>query len=116
MESYKTGIIVLALITGIIHSYIGISLLPGIFSTYFILMGVGYFVGIILLMTKAKTRWVMAAGILYVIILIALWGELAFKLLGEPHSLALSPLALFDKIVEVILLVLLITSTMRFRQ
>lgn len=75
----------------------------------FLLMGAGYFVGVAMLAADVKRRLTMLVGIGYVILLILAWLPIALR----GGALANSPLAYFDKIVELLLLALLLMSVRR---
>ncbi|WP_458189095.1 DUF7475 family protein [Haladaptatus sp. NG-WS-4] len=86
--------LVLATITGAIHVYKGL----GYGGLPLLLAGAGFFGGIVLFVLSVRRRWLYALGIPYTLAQIVLWLEM-----GLPYL----RLALFDKAVQVLLVVVL---------
>lgn len=104
MSNLKTGVIVLTVITALIHLVLGVGQLPGPFGIVFVLNGLGY------LALLAGLYFIPQVAHMRSMIRWVLLGYTAVTFLGyfilNPDAFS-SPLGLFDKAVELILMVLL---------
>lgn len=95
--------IVLAAITGVIHLVLGVGNFPDPLALSFLVAGLGFFGGIVLFLMEYRRRLLVVLAIPYVAAQIAL-----FYLLNMPTVATLSPVAIVDKAVQLVLIVLLI--------
>ncbi|MCB0034139.1 MAG: hypothetical protein KDE51_08975 [Anaerolineales bacterium] len=104
MSNLKTGVIVLTVITALIHLVLGVGQLPNPFGIVFVLNGLGY------LALMAGLYFVPQVANMRSQIRWALLGFTAVTFLGYfilNQDAFSSPLGLFDKVVELALMVLL---------
>lgn len=92
----------LAIITGIIHLVLGIISFPGVLPVSFLLAGVGFFAGIVLLLWGYR-RPLYLIGILIVALQIVL-----YLLINQTSDPAVSPIEGIDKAAQILLIILLV--------
>lgn len=99
----------LAVITGVIHLGLGLGAPTTPTGAASILAGVGYAVAIVLVLFGARRRLVVALGIPYVASQIILW-----YVINQPATLRdVSPAAMVDKPVQVILIAICVVIVVR---
>lgn len=95
--------IVLAAVTGVIHLVLGVGNFPDPLAISFLVAGLGFFGGIVLFLMDYRRRLLIALGIPYVAAQIAL-----YYLLNMPTVATISPIAIVDKAVQLVLIVLMV--------
>lgn len=89
----------LAVITGVIHLFLGVLSITSALGVSFIVAGVGFFAGVAAVLTDTRRRLVVLLGIPFTAGQIALW-----YLFNAPDF---SPLGIGDKVVQALLIVVL---------
>jgi len=93
--------IVLALVTGVVHLYFGVTALDTLQSASFVLAGIAFFVAVLFLLLDVRRRLLYLVGIPFVAVQVVL-----YFYLNWPN--VLSPGGIGDKIVQVTLIAILV--------
>lgn len=104
---YWIGILV-ALVSGVIHLYLGVSFFPSGMGISFLLAGLGFLGAIGLILIDYRRRLVVTIGIPYVIAQIVLWYVLNFAMGPKAFPADVGTIGVIDKIAQVVLLVVLV--------
>lgn len=104
--------IVLAAITGVIHLFLAVTILGGM-GVLFLLAGLGFFGAIVLLVLNVRRDLIYIVGIPYTAIQIPLWYVMNDL---EPADLVDPGIGTFDKLVQVLLIVVLIVLIWQERE
>ncbi|XVH30344.1 DUF7475 family protein [Haloferacaceae archaeon DSL9] len=98
--------IAMATISGIIHLVLGVSFISSPLGISFLLAGIGFFVGVGLILLDYRRRLVYAVGIPFTAIQIVLWYW--FNYVGTGASvLSAGPIEIVDKVAQAALIALL---------
>lgn len=89
----------LAAITGVIHLFLGVSFITSPLGWSFLVAGVGFFAGVVAVLTDTRRRLVVLLGIPFTAGQIVIW-----YVMNAPE---LSPLGIGDKVVQILLIVVL---------
>jgi len=100
--------ILAALVTGVIHLYLGVSFFPSGMGISFLLAGLGFLGAIVLVLIDYRRQLVITIGIPYVIVQIVLWYLLNFAMGPKAFPADVGTIGLVDKITQVALLTLLV--------
>lgn len=104
---YWIGILA-ALVSGVIHLYLGVSFFPSGMGISFLLAGLGFLGAIALIVIDYRRRLVVTIGIPYVIAQIVLWYVLNFAVGEKAFPADVGTIGWIDKITQVVLLVVLV--------
>jgi succinate dehydrogenase/fumarate reductase cytochrome b subunit len=119
-ESEQTGIrtgslpsvawvgIAAAVVTGLVHLYLGVRQVPSQLGISFVLAGLGFIGAVALVLVGYRRSTVYLVGVPFVLIQIVLWYYINF--VGESASFpgGVGTLGAVDKIAQVVLLVVLV--------
>lgn len=97
-----------ALVSAGIHLLLGVRLLPGGLGISFVLAGVGFLGGIVLVLADYRRRAVYALGIPFTLAQIGLWYVLNFAAGPKASPADVGGLGAVDKLAQIVLLVVLV--------
>lgn len=105
--------VVLAVLTGVIHLFLGVNFAPELLGIAFLLAGLGFLGAVVLLLMNYRRKLLYAIGIPYTAIQIVLWYYLNFVVGPKAFPGEIGTIGTVDKIAQVILIVVLIVLYQR---
>lgn len=94
------AVVALAVITGVIHLWLGVGFVPEALGWAFLVAGVGFLAGVVALLVDYRRRLVYLLGVPFTLGQIVGW-----YVVNAPDF---SPLGYADKVIQVVLIVLLV--------
>jgi len=105
--------IVAALVSAAVHLLLGVRMLPSAMGISFVLAGLGFVGGVVLLAIDYRRRAVYAVGIPFTLVQIALWYVVNFAGGGKSFPADVGTLGAVDKVAQVALIAVLVALLRR---
>jgi hypothetical protein len=100
--------VVATVVTAAVHLFLGVRMLPSAMGISFVLAGLGFFGGIVLLLLDYRRRTIYAVGIVYTLVQVLLWYSVNFAGGGKSFPADIGTLGAVDKVAQVVLVVVLV--------
>ena len=105
--------IVAAVVTAAVHLFLGVRLVPTPLGISFVLAGLGYLGGVVLLLLDYRRRTVYAVGIPFTVVQILLWYYINFATTPRVFPADVSATGIVDKGAELVLTAVLVALLRR---
>jgi succinate dehydrogenase/fumarate reductase cytochrome b subunit len=105
--------IVAALVSAAVHLLLGVRMFPSPMGISFVLAGLGFVGGIVLLAIDYRRRTVYAVGIAFTLVQIVLWYVVNFAGGGKSFPADVGTLGAVDKVAQVVLIAVLVALLRR---
>jgi hypothetical protein len=105
--------IVAALVTAAVHLLLGVRMFPSGLGISFVLAGLGFVGGVVLLVIDYRRRAVYATGIAFTLVQIVLWYAINFAGGGKSFPGDVGTLGAVDKVAQVALIAVLVALLRR---
>jgi hypothetical protein len=102
-----------AVVTAVVHLLLGAGMFPSGLAVGFVLSGVGFLAGSVLVVLDRRRRAVYAAGIPFTLAQILLWYLLNFQTGSKSFPADVGALGAVDKLAQVLLVVVLVLLARR---
>lgn len=100
--------VVAAIVTAAVHLFLGARMLPSAMGISFVLAGLGFLGGLVLLFLDYRRRTLYAVGIGYTLVQILLWYAVNFAGGGKSFPADVGTLGGVDKVAQGVLVVVLV--------
>lgn len=101
--------VIAAVVTAIVHLALGVRMVPSTLGISFVLAGLGYLGGVVLLLLNYRRRVVYAVGVPFTVVQILLWYYINFAITARAFPVDVSATGIVDKGAELILVGVLLT-------
>ena len=105
--------IVAAVVSAVVHLLLGVRTLPSPMGISFVLAGLGFVGGVVLLAIDYRRRAVYAVGIGFTLVQIGLWYVINFTGGGKSFPADVGAIGAVDKLAQVVLVVVLVVLLRR---
>lgn len=102
-----------ALVSAGVHLLLGVRMIPSALGISFVLAGLGFVGGVVLVLAGVRRRAVYAVGIPFTLVQIVLWYVINFADTGNSIPADVGTLGAVDKIAQAVLLVVLVALIRR---
>lgn len=102
-----------ALVSAGVHLLLGVRMIPSALGISFVLAGLGFVGGVVLVLAGVRRRAVYAVGIPFTLVQIVLWYVINFAGTGNSIPADVGTLGAVDKIAQAVLLVVLVALIRR---